>query len=253
MADEDYERFGNGSHAVLALHGWFGSATCWGALRPHLNGAEFSYAFPNYRGYGSRRAVEGDYSIAESARDVLAAADDLGFDRFSLVGHSMGGSVMQRVLVDAPERVRALVGVAPVPASGVPFDEQGWELFSGAAEDPGSRRAIVDFTTGNRLTGVWLDEVVEHSVRNSEPHAVAGHLRAWAKTDFRDEVDGNPVPIKTILGEHDPAMPEEMIRKTFGKWYPNLEVEVMRNAGHYAIDEVPVALATSIENFLAEH
>lgn len=252
MADAVRERLGEGPHAVLALHGWFGSAAAWGSLRPHLNGSEFSYVFPDYRGYGTREGIAGDYSIAESARDVLALADELGFEEFSVVGHSMGGSVMQRILADAPDRVRALVGISPVPASGVPFDEQSWQLFSSAPDDPGSRREIIDFTTGNRLTGVWLDSVVAHSVRNSAPHAVAGHLRAWAETDFHAEIEGSEVPIKVIVGEHDPALGEETVRATFGQWYPKLELEVMPNAGHYSIDETPVALATAIEDFLRE-
>lgn len=252
MAGEDCERLGDGPHPVLALHGWFGSATAWGSLRPHLNGSEFSYAFPNHRGYGARREVTGDYSIAESARDALAVADELGFERFSVVGHSMGGSVMQRILADAPERVRALIGISPVPASGVPFDEQGWQLFASAPDDPGSRRAVIDFTTGNRLTGVWLEAMVAHSTRNANPAALTGHLHAWANTDFHAEIDGSEVPIKVVVGEHDPALGEETMRATFGQWYPNLELEVMANAGHYALDETPVALATSIEDFLRE-
>ncbi|QGK69345.1 alpha/beta fold hydrolase [Allosaccharopolyspora coralli] len=247
-----YERHGDGPHTVLVLHGWFGAASTWGALRPHLDGEEFSYVFANYRGYGGRQDVAGEYSIAESARDVLAVADELGVGSFSVVGHSMGGSVMQRVFADAPDRVRSLVGISPVPASGVPFDDETWGLFSGAADDPAHRRAIVDFTTGNRLTGVWLDAMVSQSARNSTPEAVAGHLRAWAKTDFHTEIADSEVPIKVIVGEHDPALGEDTIRATFGQWYPKLELEVMANAGHYAPDETPVALATSIESFLRE-
>lgn len=253
MPKEDSEYLGDGPHAVLVLHGWFGSARAWGALRPHLDGSEFRYVFPNYRGYGARKAATGDYSIAESARDVLDLADELGIETFSLLGHSMGGSVMQRVFADAQERVRAMVGVSPVPASGVPFDEQTWELFAGAADEPGNRRAIIDLTTGNRLTGVWLDAMVEQSLRDSDARAVDGHLRAWAQTDFHEEIAGSRVPVKVIAGEHDPALGAGTMHATFAEWYPNLELEVMPNAGHYAIDETPIALATSIETFLREH
>lgn len=253
MAKEDCEYLGDGPHPVLALHGWFGSAGAWGALRPHLNASEFSYVFPNYRGYGARKDIPGDYSIAESAGDVLALADELGFGEFSLIGHSMGGSVMQRVLADAPERVRAMVGVSPVPASGVPFDEQSWELFTSAAGDPGSRRAIIDFTTGNRLTGVWLDAMVAHSLQNADPRVFDAHLHAWARTDFHEEIAGSRVPVKVIAGEHDPALGADVMSATFAEWYPQLQLEVMPNAGHYALDETPVALATSIETFLRAH
>lgn len=246
------QRVGDGDHRVIALHGWFGSGAAWGPLLSHLDGSRFTYVFPDYRGYGARRADTGEHTVAEAASDALALADELGWQRFSLVGHSMGGSVMQRVLADAPDRVRAMVGVSPVPASGVPFDEQGWQLFSGAADEPGNRRAIIDLTTGNRLTGVWLDAMVRHSLDNSDPVAFGEYLTSWAKTDFHTEIEGNAVPVKVIVGEHDPALGEATMRATFAQWYPNLEIEVFGNAGHYAIDEAPVALASAVERFLAE-
>jgi pimeloyl-ACP methyl ester carboxylesterase len=252
VATDDYQRVGDGEHAVIALHGWFGSAKAWAPLWPHLDTSRFSYFFPDYRGYGSRRGVPGEHTMAELAADTLALADELGLDRFSLMGHSMGGSVMQRVYADAPGRVRALVGISPVPASGVPFDEQGWQLFSGAAAEPANRRAIIDLTTGNRLTGTWLDAMVAHSLANSDAAAFADYLTAWASTDFHADIEGSDVPVKVIVGVHDPALGEQTARATFQQWYPKLDLEVFPNAGHYAMDETPVALATAVERFLAE-
>lgn len=249
----DTQRVGTGEHTVLVLHGWFGSSRSWQALLPYLDRAAFSYVFLDSRGYGERRGEAGRYSVAESAGDVLAAADRMGVERFSLLGHSMGGSVMQRVYADAPDRVRALVGVSPVPAGGVPFDEQSWQLFSSAADSPDSRRAIIDFTTGNRLTATWLDAMVQHSLDNSDRDAFAAYLPAWARTDFHTEIKGADVPIQVIAGAHDPALGTETMQATFGAWYPNLELETFPDAGHYAMDESPVALATSVENFLRKH
>jgi len=53
-----------------------------------------------------------------------------------------------------------------------------------------------------------------------------------------------------IVGEHDPALTPTMMQMTFLSTYPDCELEVMANAGHYPMHETPVALATSIENFL---
>lgn len=247
----ELQRIGTGPHTVLVLHGWFGSSRAWQSLLPHLDREAFAYVFLDYRGYGSRRGESGRFDLAEAATDVLAAADALGVERFSLLGHSMGGAVMQRVYADAPDRVRAMVGVSPVPASGVPFDEQGWQLFSGAADDPGNRRAIIDLTTGNRLTSAWLDAMVRHSLDHSDRDAFAAYLDAWAHTDFHEEVEGSEIPVKVIVGEHDPALGAEAMQGTFARWYPNLETDVLANAGHYAMDETPVALAGSVERFLA--
>ncbi|ASU84332.1 alpha/beta hydrolase [Nocardiopsis gilva YIM 90087] len=249
---DGYRTFGHGDHKVLALNGWFGSAEAWRPLLPHLDPTAFSYVCLDYRGYGARKGIAGEYSLAEAARDALEFADDLGWSRFSVIGHSMGGSVMQRILADAPERVRGLVGISPVPANGIPFDEQSWQLFRGAVEEPANRRAIIDLTTGNRLTGVWLDTMVEYSLSNSDKAAFSAYLDAWARTDFHTEIAGSTVPIKAIVGEHDPAISADVLRSTFEKWYPNLEIDVLSNAGHYAVDETPIALATSIERFLVE-
>lgn len=251
--DEKLITVGTGEHPVIALHGWFGAGASWNGLHPLLDGARFSYAFPDYRGFGARRGEDGEHTLAELAADVLALADRLGHERFSLIGHSMGGKVMQRVLADAPHRVRAMVGVSPVTAARVVFDEDIRELFVTAAAKPQNRRAIIDLTTGNRLTGTWLDAMVRFSVDNSDQAAFAACLDAWAGSDIQVEIEGSDVAVKVIVGEHDPALNEAAMRGSYLRWYPRCEVEVLGNAGHYAMDETPVALVTVIEAFLAGH
>lgn len=243
-------RLGNGDSHVLVLHGWLGPAASWLPVQPHLDTDRFSYAFLDYRGYGARRNETGTYSMDEIAGDALALADSLGWDRFSVVGHSMGGMAMQKVLALAPDRVQSLFGVSPVPASGVPFDDATWGLFAGAADSPASRRAILDFTTGGKLTGTWLDATVARSVATSDPKAVSGYLQAWAKSDFVADITGSPVPVKVVAGGNDPAISADVLRATFGTWYPNCEVEELPGVGHYAPDELPVALAGLIEAHL---
>ncbi len=190
--------------------------------------------------------------MEEIARDALDLADELGAERFSVVGHSMGGSAAQRVLSLAPDRVTKLVGISPVPASGVPFDDQGWALFSGAAQDDGNRAAIIDLTTGNRLTRTWIDAMVQHSLDRSTREAFGAYLESWAKDDFAEAVTGNPVPALAVVGEHDPALGADTVNATWMQTYPNARLEVLTNAGHYAMFETPVALATVVERFLAE-
>ena len=58
------------------------------------------------------------------------------------------------------------------------------------------------------------------------------------------------MPLLVIAGEHDAALTPDVMRGTFLQWYPNAKLEVMANAGHYPMDETPVALVTSIERFL---
>jgi pimeloyl-ACP methyl ester carboxylesterase len=241
---------GSGAHDVLVLHGWFGDARSFAPMEPSLTLDEFRYAFLDYRGYGERRDETGDYTIDEIAADALAFADRLGFDRFSLVGHSMGAMAAQRVLTLATLRIRKLVALTPVPASGVAFDDAGWALFSGAAQARDNRYAIIDYTTGNRLSPAWVARMVDYSLAHSTREAFAAYLPAWAKTDFSALVNGLTLPVKVIVGEHDPALSTAVVQATYLTSYPNAELEVVANAGHYPMHETPVALATSIETFL---
>ena len=241
---------GTGPTKVLALHGWFGSARGWGWLPELIDQGAYSYAFLDYRGYGERADVPGEYTMVEISGDARQLADELGWDRYALLGHSMGGKAMLQVFRDAPERVTALVGVSPVPASALPFDDESWALFDGAAQHDDNRYAIIDLTTGGRHSKTWLDSMVRHSVDSSTREAFGAYLRPWARDDFAADVPTPTVPVTVIAGEHDGALGPDAMRGTWLTQYPSAVLAEFANAGHYAMYETPVALATSIETAL---
>lgn len=248
-----HHTIGSGDHHVVMLPGWFGSSRGWGYLPDVLDGERFTYVFTDYRGYGERMDEAGEHTLEEISSDTRELADELGVDRFSLVGHSMGGAAALRVLADVGDRVRSVVGISPIPADGFPFDDEGWALFEGAAENDENRYGILDFTTGNRLTPTWINMAVKHSVENSTREAFGALLPAWGKADFLDEVEGNETPVKAIVGEHDPACGRGLISATYLEHFPNVEMDALPNAGHYSMWETPIALATSMETFLGEN
>ncbi len=229
MARLGYETIGHGPKKVMVLHGWFGDQTFLAPMKQALDTEAFTYVCPAYRGYGASRELTGAYDMAEISADVLELADALGWEKFSLIGHSMGGMAIQRVLADAPGRVEKMVALTPVPASGVPLDEDSAALFGGAAANMDNRRAIIDFTTGNRLTPVWVASVADYSRETARDEAFAAYLTAWTESDFHKEIEGNPVPLKVIVGANDPALSAEVMKATYMQWYPNAELEVMPN------------------------
>lgn len=245
-----FETIGEGDSKVIVLHGWFGDETFMNPMRGALSLREFTYVFPALRGYGASKHLAGACTVEEVASDVLALADALGIERFSLVGHSMGGKFMQRVAADAPGRVTNMAGITPVPAAAIPFDEPTWALFDGAAGSLDNRRAIIDHSTGSRHSKAWVDTMAGRSEATSTREAFAAYLRAWAKTDFHADVIGSQTPIKLFVGERDAAITADVMKATFLQWYKRTDLEVIANAGHYPMDETPVALATSLEAWL---
>jgi pimeloyl-ACP methyl ester carboxylesterase len=246
---------GSGDEKVVVLHGWLGDYAVWEPTFNSLDTQTFTYCFVDYRGYGKSSGMTGDYSMTEIAEDAIALIDKLGWDRFHIIGHSMGGMAAQRLatLLDDPARVKSIVGVDPVPACGAQLDEPTWELFSGAIENDGNRYQILDFTTGNRNSEQWLSWMVERSRASTTVPAFSGYLDAWVKENFADEVEGCAVPLLVILGEHDLAFNEEAMQATHLTWFPNSELQVVANAGHYPMQEAPVNLATMIQAFMKKH
>ncbi len=248
-----HEIHGSGGEGVIVLHGWLGDHSVFEPTFPYLDTETFSYAFVNYRGYGKSADITGEHTMAEISADAIALADHLGWQRFHTVGHSMGGMALQRVALDALGRVKSGVAITPVPASGVPLDTNGEALFGGAADKDENRRMILDFTTGNRLCGRWLDEKVKASRETTTRDAFADYLIAWTKTDFADEVKGLDIPILVLYGEHDQALTGEVMRQTYMAWLPNAELEMIGNAGHYPMQETPIDLVTKMEAFMRTH
>jgi pimeloyl-ACP methyl ester carboxylesterase len=246
-----YEKFGDGDRKVLALHGWLGDERLLDPMRHALDDVSFEYLVPAYRGYGKSAALSGTYDFDEVVSDICELIDDLGWDRFAVLGHSMGGLVAQKLMLARPGAVEKLVGIAPVPASGAPFDPETLGLFRAAASDLGARRLIMDFSTGNRLSSAWLDLAIRATADAVEA-AMDGYLTAFTQTDISAQVQGLELPVKLLVGSHDPGNGEEVMKATYLQHFPSASLEVVPGTGHCPIDEAPIFVAAEIERFLGE-
>jgi pimeloyl-ACP methyl ester carboxylesterase len=244
---------GSGKEGVIVLHGWFGDHSVFAPMFPYLDTETFTYAFVDYRGYGLSRDVKGEHSIAEIAGDAVGLAQHLGWERFHLVGHSMGGIAVQRVAVDHRRRVKSVVALTPVPAGGIPLDAAGEDLFYGAADNDQKRAGLISFSSGNRLSPSWVKWMVRRSHETATRDAFAAYAYAFTKTNFADAAKGLPTPFLVAIGEHDLALTKDVMSGTFMQLYPNARLEVIANSGHYPMFETPVYLATLVENFMRQH
>jgi aminoacrylate hydrolase len=101
-----YVRAGHGP-PVLLIHGVGVVGEGW---RPQIDGLSDRFtlvAFDN-RGFGASTVEGGRLTIDDMAADGLALMDALGFERFHVVGHSMGGVIGQAIALRAPHRVGSL-------------------------------------------------------------------------------------------------------------------------------------------------
>lgn len=93
---------------VLALHGWLDNAMTFSRLAPYLEGLRIVAVDLPGHGLSAHRPAGVGYLLQDYVQDVLMAAEQLGWERFSLLGHSLGAIISVLFAAALPERVERL-------------------------------------------------------------------------------------------------------------------------------------------------
>ena len=107
-----YEDSGSGPLVVM-FHGFPDTPGGWDDTRAALNAAGYRTVAPYLRGYHPDTLVEGrGYGSAEIAEDAIWLLDAIGEQSAVFVGHDWGASIVYGAAGLAPDRIRAVCGVA---------------------------------------------------------------------------------------------------------------------------------------------
>jgi pimeloyl-ACP methyl ester carboxylesterase len=107
---------------LLALHGWLDNAGSFARLAPRLatRYRVIALDLPGH-GHSDHLAAGASYHYLDYVQAVLAAADALRLDRYSLLGHSLGAGIAALVAAASPERIERLLlieGLGPLGDDG---------------------------------------------------------------------------------------------------------------------------------------
>jgi haloacetate dehalogenase len=114
-----FRRIGGSGPPLLLLHGYPQTHVLWHKIAPDL-AKDFTVVCPDLRGYGASSKPVPDaanllYSKRAMAADMVALMAELGFDRFTVVGHDRGGRVAYRLALDHPHKVSKIATLDIVP------------------------------------------------------------------------------------------------------------------------------------------
>ena len=241
----------------MVFHGWLGDSTGFDALVPHLNTDDATWCFLDAPGYGTAHDPGRAHSLESYAQLALDTADALGWDAVITVGHSMGAMAMQRVLLAAPSRVRAMIGVAPVPASGGGLTGERAKIFERACGERAATAHVIDASTGSRHARQWSERLADRAFASCTPAVRTGYLRQWGTGHFHRELLAAPhlgtIPLDLVVGGQDPSLTAERMNDTWLQWFPQASVHVIGEAGHYPPVEAPEHVARVINDVIATH
>ena len=213
------------------------------------------------RGHGSsdKPSDVAAYSLDRLVTDTLEVGGHLGFERFRLLGHSMGGMVARRLVRAHPELVDALVlmDTSVGPPEGI----------DPALADMAGELALTD---GMTVLRALLDEVsplgtpADQRVRAERPGYVEFNARKWsdvapaAYAGLLHDIVHQPVeldamaaiscPTLVVVGEQDGPFLGDSAR--MAETVPGAELVTLANAGHSPQFEAPEAWFASVDGFL---
>jgi esterase len=247
-----FRTYGVGPQKIIVLHSLFSDGTSFAPMLPGFDPETVSFAFVDVRGFGLSAAIGGPYTMSTIAQDAISIADRLGWEQFSVIGHSMGGKAALRVAIDAPNRVERIIGLGPVWAAPVPFEPPALARFRSSVSNLADREAIVAGSTGGRLPPIWSRTVARTSFALSRPEAYTGYLESFAFEDFEAAAAALTQPALVIVGAHDAAM----LRMAQAGWQAKMrraKVTILEQCGHYPHQEASLLTAALIQGFLFDH
>lgn len=245
---------GHGKQKVIALHDWMGNHQNWRWMIPYIDQTTYTYAFMDVRGYGLSKGIAGRFHPDEIVLDIFNLADDLGWNQFHLIGHSMTGMVVQKaILLDEHNRIGGLIAISPVAASGFPIDDETATSFKNIPTDPTVAAMAYNAFTCGRLSQTWTSQRVGDLHQNTDRHAMLAYLQMWSETDFSAQVAGHQKDLMVTYGDQDHhGFQREAILNGFDH-YGNIHFFEINNVGHYPMQESPPSTAAVIENYLLQH
>jgi pimeloyl-ACP methyl ester carboxylesterase len=119
---------GTGGQRVLALHGWLDNAASFVPLAAQVPGLELVAIDLPGHGHSAHLPPGTQYNTPGAICHVLDVADALGWDRFVLLGHSMGAGIASLAAAAAPERVERLIAIEALGGLRGPENETAQRL-----------------------------------------------------------------------------------------------------------------------------
>jgi 2-succinyl-6-hydroxy-2,4-cyclohexadiene-1-carboxylate synthase len=255
---------GEGGRPFLLVHGFTGAKEDFVDWIDLLAALGWHAVAPDNRGHGvsSKPDDEASYTYSAFGEDTLALADALGWDRFVLLGHSMGGMIAQHVVLSAPERVAGLVlmdtGHGPVEGLDPSQVALGQEVVREGglqvlADLQREREPILDSPAHQRMvaTRPGYLEWGERRMVACAPAMFCAMAQQLLECDDRlERLASVSAPTLVIVGEQDLPFvgPSERMTKTI----PNARLAVLPDAGHSPQFENPDAWWGALTTFLAE-
>lgn len=239
-----YQAAGEGQ-PLLCVHGNFGSKRWFNdqLSAPPKGWRVIALDLPNF---ADSAAMPEPISIAAYADYLHGFIEALQLAQPVVLGHSLGGSVVQSYAAKHPTEPRGLVLVSSASPAGLVTAEEHYALLESLK---GNFEGMAQALSATVPTGKpeYFEGIVDDALKLN-PTAFSGNARAL-EHPLDADLTQVTCPVLVIRCEHDYLVSEDMAQET-AQAFPNAELELWQGIGHSPQVEDPARFNQRLNNYL---
>ena len=252
MQDIFIEDVGSGTPLVL-VHGFLGSSEMW-TLQTDFFKRNFRVLAPALPGFGKSNKVKSCNSIEDMAKSILTSLEKKKIERFYLLGHSMGGMIVQEMAKLAGEKILKLICYGTGPRGNIPgrfetIDQSREKLKLNGLEFTANQIAQTWFIKKNKAKLFYL---CENAAKQTSQEAADNGLIAMKNWSGINNLKNIKNETLIIWGDQDKAYNYDQV-DTLKKNIPNSTLKIISDCSHNVHLEKPEQFNLCVNNFLKKN
>ena len=240
---------GKGLPLVL-VHGFLGSSIMWQPQIEHLK-RYYRVITPDLPGFGKSKKIKPHNNINSMAKTVLNCLKEKQIEKFYLLGHSMGGMIVQEMAKLAGEKIIKLICYGTGPIGNIPgrfetIDESREKLKKNGLEITAQRIAKTWFVEEDKAKYFYLcNEAGKDTTIEAADNALIA-MKTWSGLKNLKNIKNFTM---IIWGDQDKAYNFDQV-DTLNRNITNSDINIFKGCSHNAHLEMPNEFNKCIINFL---
>ncbi len=246
----EYAERGSGDNVIIFLHGYVDSWFVWSDVMSLMPDDYHIYAV-SHRGHGDTSKPDEGYEMSDFAKDLLDFMDQQGIAKADIAGHSMGGVIAQRFVLDYPDRVRRLILVdTGANLKGNAVIVEGFGPYVDTLHDPVTEQEAIDAQITSYHKKYDPEYFATQIVETLKVPLIVWKkaLSGLSKPDYRAEITSIQHPTLIVWATADDIFP--WVDQQDLLTIPNSQLESLQNIGHGAYWEEPEKFTNKLVKFL---
>ena len=241
---------GKGFPLVL-IHGYLGSSEMWFLQKKFLS-KNYRIIAPALPGFGESHDVKSLNSINKMAQMLIKLINEKNINKFHLLGHSMGGMIVQEMAKISGEKIKKLICFATGSIGDIPDRFESIDTSIEKLKEEGIKETVKRippkwFVKGQKAKNYYLCENAVKQIKEVTAYNALVAMKNWRGYENLKNIKQDTL---IIWGDKDASYNFNQV-DTLKKNIPNSKLEIFKGCSHNVHLEEPQKFNETVKNFLS--